>query len=215
VAGASAQREFERRRAQREARIRTAHPHIGGLILALTDDPQSTRAWAAGADGERALGNRFDEVAARGAVALHDRRIPDTRANIDHIVVAPAGVFVVDAKKYTGKVEKRDVGGFFKKDERLYVGRRDCSRLLAGMQKQLAVVRNALATQTDLADVPLTGNLCFVGAEWSWFARPIELDGVTVTWPKVLVEMFEKRIVLTPARIGAVARLLGERLPSA
>lgn len=215
VAGASAQREFERRRAKRQERIRADHPHIGGLILALTDTPQSTRAWATGADGERELGKRFDEMAARGAIALHDRRIPGTRANIDHIVVAPAGVFVVDAKKYAGKVEKRDVGGFFKKDERLYVGRRDCSKLLEGMHKQVAVVRDALSAHTEVADIPVTGTLCFVGAEWSLFARPIHLEDVTVTWPKALVETFEKQDALSAERITLVARMLGERLPPA
>jgi hypothetical protein len=45
TAGASARREFARRSARREERIRTAHPHIGGLILALSGDPQSTTAW--------------------------------------------------------------------------------------------------------------------------------------------------------------------------
>ena len=44
VAGGSAQREYERRKDRRESRIREAHPRIGGLILALSDDPQSTKA---------------------------------------------------------------------------------------------------------------------------------------------------------------------------
>ena len=215
AAGASAQREFARRNAAREERIRQAHPHLGGLILALTNDPQSTRAWATGAEGERELGDRLSELTSRGIVALHDRRIPGTRANIDHIVVAPGGVFVVDAKKYAGKVEKRDVGGFFKRDERLFVGRRDCSRLLEGIQKQLAVVRSVLQRSTELSDLPVSGALCFVGAEWSLFARPMQLDGVTVTWPKALVETFEKQQLLSAERIKTVARLLAEGLPPA
>nr|WP_284289233.1 hypothetical protein [Angustibacter aerolatus] len=52
TAGASARREHERRSAKREARIRADHPRLGGVILALTDDPQSTTAWAVGARGE-------------------------------------------------------------------------------------------------------------------------------------------------------------------
>ena len=47
--GASAQREYERRKNKRESKIREAHPRIGGLIIALSDDPQSTTAWATGA----------------------------------------------------------------------------------------------------------------------------------------------------------------------
>jgi hypothetical protein len=52
VAGASAQREFERRRRRRDDEVRKDHPHIGGLILALTNEPQSTTASAHGAVGE-------------------------------------------------------------------------------------------------------------------------------------------------------------------
>jgi hypothetical protein len=49
TAGASARREFERRVVKREQRIRERHPELGGLFLALSDDPQSTTAWQRGA----------------------------------------------------------------------------------------------------------------------------------------------------------------------
>lgn len=42
IPAASARCEFERRRATREDRIRARHPKLGGFILALSDDPQST-----------------------------------------------------------------------------------------------------------------------------------------------------------------------------
>jgi len=45
TAGASARREFERRKAKREERIRTKHPKLGGLMLAVSDEQQSTTAW--------------------------------------------------------------------------------------------------------------------------------------------------------------------------
>ena len=93
------QREYERRKNKRETRIREAHPRMGGLILALSDDPQSTKAWATGAQGEERLGRQLDGHVGDGVHVLHDRRIPPTKANIDHIVVCPSGVFVIDAKK--------------------------------------------------------------------------------------------------------------------
>jgi hypothetical protein len=78
VGGASARREHERRKATREARIRTAHPRIGGLVLALSDDPQSTTAWAVGVRGEELLAKSLDGLADQGVLTLHDRRIPGT-----------------------------------------------------------------------------------------------------------------------------------------
>lgn len=107
VAGASAKREFERRSAKREARIREAHPKLGGLMLALSEDPQSTKAWAVGAVGEEKLGRRLDGLKGDNIHVLHDRLIRGTKANIDHIVVCPSGVFVIDAKKYKGRPSLR------------------------------------------------------------------------------------------------------------
>lgn len=44
--GVSAQREYDKRSAGREQRIRSQHPKLGGLLLALSDEPASTRVWA-------------------------------------------------------------------------------------------------------------------------------------------------------------------------
>jgi hypothetical protein len=118
VAGASARREHERRKANREAKIRTAHPRIGGLVLALSDDPQSTTAWAVGARGEELLAKRLDSLADQGVLTLHDRRVPGTQANIDHIVIAPSGVYVIDAKRYKGRPSLRVEGGLFRATHR-------------------------------------------------------------------------------------------------
>lgn len=62
----------------------------------LTDQGQTAQAWASGADGERRLGTGIDALADSGLLGLHDRRIPGTSANIDHIVFAPGGIFIVD-----------------------------------------------------------------------------------------------------------------------
>jgi hypothetical protein len=114
---------------------------------------------------------------------LHDRRIPGSRGNIDHIVVAPWGVFVIDAKNYEGRVEKRDHGGVFSTDYRLYVGGRDKTPRVAGMAKQVEAVRAALGD--EFASVQICKAICFVAADWSLFARPIEMDRVQVLWPRV------------------------------
>ena len=76
-----------------------------GVYLALTNDPQSTAAWAQGSRGERLLGEYLEKIQDEEVVVvLHDRRIPGTRANIDHVAVTRSGVvWAIDAKNYTGK----------------------------------------------------------------------------------------------------------------
>src|SRR5215217_3006119 len=107
TAGASARREHDRRRANRERRVREKHPHIGGALLALRDGPTHETVWARGAAGEERVAAYLAKHLNDDVVVLHDRRIPGRRANIDHIAVAPSGVWVVDAKRYKGKVAVR------------------------------------------------------------------------------------------------------------
>jgi hypothetical protein len=209
-AGGSARREFERRKAKRQVAVRARHPRVGGLILALTEEPQTTTNWARGAEGERRLGAGLDRLAHAGVVVLHDRLRPGATANIDHLAVTPAGVWVIDAKRYEGQVTRRDVGGWFSTDVRLYVGRRDCTKLVAAMATQVAAVRKALGA--DWAEVPVRPVLCFVDAEWRWFASPFELRGVLVTWPRAARELLVRPGPYPAEAIGLIGARLDERL---
>jgi hypothetical protein len=142
--GASARLEFERRHAKRQARIEAkwGTGRLGRIAKRLSDDPQTTNAWAQGAAGEERVAEILHERSGERAVLLHDRHVPRSRANIDHLAIAASGVWVIDAKRYKGKVEKRDVGGFFRTDVRLYVGGRDRTKTIAGLGWQVEAVRS-------------------------------------------------------------------------
>ncbi len=145
TAGGSAQKEYERRSQRREDGIRQAHPRIGGLLLKLTDEPASTRVWAQGAAGERAVAAALDELAGPGLAVLHDRalRRPGGRmskANVDHVVVAPSG----DAKTHQGSLEVRRSGLLGLGKEELWIGGRNRTSLVAGLVTQMHAVRAAI-----------------------------------------------------------------------
>lgn len=213
TAGSSARREHERRKAAREERIRRNHPRIGGLLLALSDDPQSTRAWASGAAGEERLGQRLDALAGPLVRVLHDRRVPSGRANLDHLVVCPTGVLVVDAKRYRGRPRLRATGGLFTpRTETLLVGSRNCTRLVASARKQVETVRGALG---DDPGVGVSSVLCFVEADWPLIGGDFHVDGVYVTWPKKLASRITQPGPLDEARIDSVHRRLLAAFPPA
>jgi len=203
-------REANRQRAKHEGGIRSRHQCIGGLILAVTDDTQSTKNWAKGAVGEQKVGAGLDGLAPAGVTSLHDRLRDTTKANIDHLAVTPSGVWVIDAKRYKGEVRKRDVGGWFSTDLRLYVGRRNCTKLLDAMDQQVAAVRKALGT--EWAEIPVRPMICFVDAEWPLFSKPFELDGVLVTWPKAMRELLVHPGPYDPSTVARIAARLDERL---
>jgi hypothetical protein len=39
-------------------------------------------------------------------VVFHDLAVPDSDANVDHLVIGPTGVFVIDSKQWTGGVHQ-------------------------------------------------------------------------------------------------------------
>jgi hypothetical protein len=105
---------------------------------------------------------------------LHDGRIPRTTANIDHIAIAPSGVFVIDAKRYTGRPHLRVEDGLLRaRTEKLIVGTRDCARLVEGASKQMDLVSPALV-DSGAGAVPVHGMLCFVEADWPLDGGPID-----------------------------------------
>lgn len=209
--GASARREFERRKAKREEQTRAKHPKLGGLILALTDDPQSTKAWDTGALGEERLGNRLNDLASDSLRVLHDRRIPGTRANIDHIAVAPTGVYVIDAKKYKGRPQLTIEGGILRpRVEKLLVGSRDCTKLADGVLKQVDIVRGLVGD-----NLPIHGVLCFIEADWPLIGGSFTTRGVEVLWPKRLYPKLTSDGPLLTQTVAEVHRRLASSLPPA
>jgi hypothetical protein len=197
VAGGSARREYERRKAKDEERLRAKWGRFGGIAVALSDERQSTAAWEKGAVGEERLGARLDALASDDVAVLHDRRIPNSKANIDHIVITRAGVWVIDAKRYRGRPELRVEGGLLRpRVETLLVGRRHCTDLVDGVLKQVELVR-------EVAEgVPITGVLCFVEADWPLIGGAFTTRGVHVLWPKRLVSLLTDA---TPAWVDVAA----------
>ncbi|PVZ52690.1 NERD domain protein [Arthrobacter sp. H-02-3] len=184
VAGSSARREYERRKAKDEEKLREKWGRFGGLAVALSDERQHTKSWDRGAIGEERLGARLNSLAADGLAVLHDRRIPGSKANIDHIAITPAGIWVIDAKRYKGRPELKIEGGILRpRVEKLLVGRRDCTKLVDGVLKQVDVVRDLVG------DVPVTGALCFIEADWPLIGGAFSTRGVYVLWPKRLAKV--------------------------
>ncbi|MCB2225006.1 MAG: NERD domain-containing protein [Actinobacteria bacterium] len=164
-----------------------------------------------GAEGERKLGSMLDAGADGAYLPIHDRRVPGSRGNIDHLAVAPRGVYVIDAKKWSGRVEwvTRD----FRR--RVLVGGRDrTGRLAETLAWQAGAVQEAL-DRSGHGDVPLHRVVCFVDAEWPLLQPAFRVAGLLVTPPRALVERLGRDGPLTYGRRRAVAVALAAALPPA
>ncbi len=63
---------------------------------------QDARNWQRGARGERRTARQLDRLTRHGWVVFHDLAVPDSRANADHLIIGPAGVFLADSKNWRG-----------------------------------------------------------------------------------------------------------------
>ena len=209
IAGASGRREYERRRGKREAQTREQHPRIGGLLLKLREAPEHEQAWVKGAVGEEelaaALARRCPE-----AIFLHDRRMPGSRANIDHLAVVPSGVHVIDAKRYKGRIEVRKP---FFGEAKLMIGGRDKTRLIAGLERQAEAVRTALTEV--VADVRIHRCLCFVGDPAMPVVRRLEIDGVPLLYARRLAKQLNQPGELGDEETRRIVEALARRFPPA
>jgi Nuclease-related domain len=68
------------------------------------------RAWQRGAAGERHTARLLDRLGRDGYVSFHDLAMPNSPANLDHLVLGPSGVFVIDSKQWTGHVHQSSDG---------------------------------------------------------------------------------------------------------
>jgi Nuclease-related domain len=62
-------------------------------------------AWRRGAAGERRTAQLLNQLERHGWAVLHDLALPASQANIDHLVIGPGGVFVIDSKQYRGRLQ--------------------------------------------------------------------------------------------------------------
>jgi len=158
--GAGATKMAEAAHRRHAEQLLAAYPMLGERLLENAKPTAEERAWARGADGERVVGKALDDLVREGRIeVLHDRLIPGTHSNIDHIVIGPRRLTVIDAKHYRGKaIRTKKVG----EDRVLFVDAEDASHLVDGVRSQRAKLRAALGPDYD--DVT-EGILAFVGAD--------------------------------------------------
>jgi Nuclease-related domain len=112
------------------------------------------RAWRTGARGERRTARRLRRLVRRGYVVFHDLGMPGSRANIDHLLIGPSGVFVIDSKQYSGRVERTPDGHVWHNRYPL--------------DEQLQTVRAEARSVEAILGVPVIPLLCVHGASVQW-----------------------------------------------
>ena len=127
-----------------------------------------TLAWRHGAQGERRTARLLAPLERQGYQVFHDLAIAGSAANVDHLVIGPTGVFVIDSKRYRGHLHY-SAG-------RLWHSGRPLDRSLATLWWEATQVAETLGFGPDLHIYPV---LCVHVARLPW-RRDLLVDGIPV-----------------------------------
>jgi hypothetical protein len=172
------------------------------LLEAIVPRP-STTAWVTGAEGEERTAAALGPLAAEGYVIFHDRRIPMSLANIDHIVIGPTGVFVVETKNVAGHFRVRG-------DEVRIGGRRVA--LVDEVRREVDATRNAVAPVLAPKGLQVIPVVCAHRADLPLFRRSVA--GIRIVSGRGLSRHIrDQPEVLSAVEVEELRRLVERALP--
>ena len=188
---------------------------IGGSAALREARTRRDPKWTKGAAGEylmdRSLHNHINE----GAVFLTDRILPGTKSNIDHIVVAPSGVWIIDTKTWRGKIEYKSTS-MFSTEKRLYVGGKDRTSAVEALFNLVIPVAQLIGDKT----VPIKPALVFMNGDWSdastariVTSRPYQHLTVLISWPKAIWKKINEPGPLDATAVNRIGEHLEGNLP--
>jgi hypothetical protein len=150
-------------------------------------------AWRRGAAGERRTARLLAVLERHGWAVLHDLALPGSRANLDHLVIGPGGVFVIDSKQYGGRLVLDPTG-------RLWHGRFPLAPAVRAVSFEADQAARVL-TDPDVVVVPV---MAVHGAQVPW--GKVVMDGVPVVAARRLPSMLRQLpAVLGPERVAVLA----------
>jgi hypothetical protein len=172
---------------------------VGGLAataagwgLRFRPSPEAI-AWRRGAAGERRTARLLGPLERQGWVVLHDLAVPGSRANIDHLVIGPGGVFVIDSKQYRGRLQ-------FDPSVRLWHGRYPLAPSLQAVSFEADQAAQVLP-DPGVTVVPI---VAVHGAQVPW--GKVVVEGVPVVRAGRLPSMLRQLpAVLGPERVAGLA----------
>jgi hypothetical protein len=172
---------------------------VGGLAVLMAGwglrfrPSRDATAWRRGAAGERHTARLLGPLERQGWAVLHDLAVPGSRANLDHLVIGPGGVFVIDSKQYRGRLQLDGSG-------RLWHGRYPLAPTLRAVEFEADQAAQVLP-DPGVAVVPI---VAVHGAQVRW--GKVVMDGVPVVAARCLPSLLRRLpAVLGPERVADLA----------
>lgn len=159
--------------------------------------------------GELGIAAEIDRLSIKyGLIALHDLSLPDSKANIDHILITAKCIFVIDAKNYDGiiKISKSKNG-----NKRLRIGKSDQTKLADKLNYYAGEIKEFL--DSELLEVQVVPLLAFYKAKFH------EDSATSINGVKINIFGIENELLRyaknkqAPIDMSQTARLILSRFP--
>jgi Nuclease-related domain len=187
---------------------------VGGSSALKWSEDGHARNRKKAATGEYLMDRYLYRELQNGEVILSDRRVPNGKGNLDHIVVTSSGVWIIATKNWGGRIECKNTGGIRSDDERLFVGGKDRTDAVDDIYAHVIPVSSLL----DDRSVPIHPALVLVSGNWGPRALRILLDrpyqhlGVWITWPRALSAKIKAQGPLGSETVERIGRQLSQHL---
>lgn len=168
------------------------------LALFIGWSARRLRSFLKGAAGEEKVARVLSFLPANHTV-FNDLELDEPGADFDHIVVAPAGVFVIETKTWSGDIT-------FKNGQVLCNGQPPNRSPLKQVREAAAHLAEHLST-TGCPDTPIYPVLCFVDNQLK--DGLANIGGVRICTDSNLHSLFENSLE-TPLEAGTLAMIAGE-----
>jgi hypothetical protein len=142
------------------------------------------------------------------AGVLHDTRLPGMNHTLDHLVVAPSGIWLIDTVHIHGRITKRDVGTRHDPELRLMLDGVDRSALV----DSLGILRHARHSIASMQfGVEVQTAMCLIDATWPMSARPFKVRNHWIIWPRALTDKIRSSGLVPIKTAHAIADVIAER----
>jgi hypothetical protein len=181
---------------------------IGAVVVALGFAytlfrlPFESLVWARGIEGERKTAEFLGPLLDAGFIVLYNRMILGDRGDIDSLVIGPTGIFPIETKNWSGRIEIRN--------DHLFVGKYDRTWVVEQVYRHALAVQVALGEELTTQGVTVTPVICAIGG-----VTGVErtASGVHVTDGKRLADLLAERpVVFDDETVQRIARLADRRV---
>lgn len=167
---------------------------------------ETNRSWVKGLRGENIVLNQLNTLP-QNFFVFHDVKLPKGQGNIDHIVIGPTGLFVIETKNYSGNYQINGNQWYYYKNGKY--------NLIKNKNPGIQLIRNIMNLKSFLADSGIKksqiyayGIVAFIQNNYSIKKKP---DNYQILRPTQIPEYIQSR--KKPGNLEILGKIVQEIEP--